>query len=101
MNFALRVDPAGRFLVTLRTCLCFLALFAIVIALQISGGFVNLRGPIWLVLAVLVCAAALACPRLALELPSRIEFLFVELFYACCSRISPSTFWFFDSITTI
>jgi hypothetical protein len=63
------VDPADRFRVTLRTCLCFFALFAIVIALQISGGFVNLRGLIWLVLAVLVCAAALACPRLALELP--------------------------------
>lgn len=70
MNLPLRMDPAGRFRVTLRTCLCFLALFAIVIALQISGGFANLRGLMWLVLAVLVCAAALACPRLALELPS-------------------------------
>lgn len=87
MNLLSRMDPVGRFRFSLQTCLCFVALFAIGIALQISGGFTNLQGLIWLVLAISICATALVCPRLALELPSvdraliRRAFLCVLLVY--------------------
>ena len=77
-----RMDPIGRFRITLQTCFCFLAMFATGIALQISGGFANLQGLIWLVLAILFCAAALVCPRLALELPT-VDRAFVRRGFLC------------------
>ena len=82
MNLPSRMDSIDRFRITLQSCFCFLALFAIGIALQISGGFVNLQGLLWLVLGILFCGAALVCPRLGLDLPP-LDRAFVRRGFLC------------------
>jgi hypothetical protein len=82
MNLPSRMDSIGRFQVTLQSCFCLLGLLSIGIALQISGGFSNPRGLMWLVFGTLFCAAALGCARLGFELPL-VDRTFVRLGFLC------------------
>lgn len=56
--------------VTLPQMFRLLAILAVGIALQISGGFFNLKGLLWLALGVVLSCAALLKPRFAVLLPS-------------------------------
>jgi len=58
---------------------CLLALLATGVALQING-YSTLRALLFLGLSVLLCAAALRCPRVALELPAMSPLLIRRMF---------------------
>jgi len=55
--------------VSLRSILCFLAAFAVAIALQISKGFVSLKGLLWIAVGISLCTTAFLAPSLEVVLP--------------------------------